>query len=217
MGLFINSQLQSLNIHKRLTELEKLSEISTGILALKSMIEDGDNLNNRQVALENLTRILPMLSATQQKYVMDEIFTPLLNDPENTFQSNYIATDENQSVDHELEGTSSDYEMEFQLKLNKAKFDVKELNRSQLKFRREQEKERLRDEQEKRIEERRLLAIKKVNSQIENFWTKINKTNESKSWYLKRDLKSFIYLFDSSVSRDHPLLTEAKQRLKTLP
>ena len=56
MGLFINSKLQSLNIHKRLTELEKLSEISTGILALKSMVEGGDKLENRQAALENLSR-----------------------------------------------------------------------------------------------------------------------------------------------------------------
>ena len=142
MGLFINSQLQSLNVHKRLTELEKLSEISTGILALKSMVESGDKLSNRQAALENLSRILPMLSATQQKYVMEEIFAPLLDESTNSSESQFESGAYSQDAELELEGASSDYEMEFQLKLNKAKFDVKELNREQLDFRREQERER---------------------------------------------------------------------------
>ena len=124
---------------------------------------------------------------------------------------------EDQADNHELEGASSDYEMEFQLKLNKAKFDVKELNREQLKFRREQEKERIRDEQEKLLEERKALAVQKVNDQIENFWVKLNEINKVQPQRLKRDLRSFIYLFDSSVAREHPLLTEAKQRLKALP
>ena len=107
------------------------------------------------------------------------------------------------------------YEMEFQLKLNKAKLDMQELSMEQLEFRREQDKERIRNAQEKLIKERRALAVEKTNAQIESFWTRINEYN-SQPKRLKRDLKAFIYLFDSSVSREHPLLAEAKQRLKTL-
>ena len=94
VGLFINSHLQSLSTHKRLTELEKLSEISTGILALKAMVEGGGNLDNHQLALENLMRMLPMLSATQQKFVMEEIFTPLMAQQEPSGLTEHIAEGE---------------------------------------------------------------------------------------------------------------------------
>lgn len=216
MGLFINSQLQSLNVHKRLTELEKLSEISTGILALKSMIESGDKLSNRQAALENLSRILPMLSSTQQKYIIEEIFTPLLNEEGYDNHDEYSVSEHDQNLKEELEGASSDYEMEFQLKLNKAQFDVKQLNRDHLDFRKEQERERIREEREKLNAERRAKAFDKVSVQIENSWTALHEKAQDSPKRLKLELKRFIYIFASGVGKDHPRLAEAKQRLSSL-
>lgn len=217
MGLFINSQLQSLNVHKRLTELEKLSEISTGILALKSMVESGDKLSNRQAALENLSRILPMLSATQQKYVMEEIFAPLLDESTNSSESQFESGAYSQDAELELEGASSDYEMEFQLKLNKAKFDVKELNREQLDFRREQERERIKEERAQLYAEQRAKAYEKISLKIEKSWTTLNQVSADSPQRLKVELRRFIYCFTSGAGKDHPLLQEAKQRLQNLP
>ncbi len=217
MGLFINSQLQSLNIHKRLTELEKLSEISTGILALKSMVESGDKLSNRQAALENLSRILPMLSATQQKYVMEEIFAPLLDESTNSSESQFESGAYSQDAELELEGASSDYEMEFQLKLNKAKFDVKELNREQLDFRREQERERIKEERQQLYAEQRAKAFNTVSVKIEKAWNRLNQISQITDSRLKLELRRFIASFNAGSGRDHPLLQEAKQKLKNLP
>ena len=216
MGLFINSKLQSLNIHKRLTELEKLSEISTGILALKSMVEGGDKLENRQAALENLSRMLPMLSATQQKYVMEEIFTPILSNSDYSDQNNLNPNDLDHDVQQELEGASSDYEMEFQLKLNKAKFDVKKLNREHLDFRKEQERERLREERDKMFAERKEKALAKVSIKIEKSWATLHQEPDESPSRLKRSIRSFIYRYSSGIGRNHPLLIEAKQRLQNL-
>ena len=216
MGLFINSQLQSLNIHKRLTELEKLSEISTGILALKSMVEGGDKLSNRQAALENLSRILPMLSATQQKYVVDEIFTPLLNDASDPSLGEFSTKEFDPEYEQELEGASSDYEMEFQLKLNKAKFDVKELNREQLEFRREQEKERIKEEQAKLSAERKAKALEKVGLKIEKSWTELQQSSKDNPLHLKRQLTSFIFRYSSGIGRNHQRILEAKRQLEVL-
>lgn len=218
MGLFINSHLQTLNVHKRLTELEKLSEISTGILALKSMVETGDKLQDRQSALENLSRIMPMLSSTQQKFVMDEIFTPLWSDSD-LFSNTEDPLDSELNVSDSIEGDGavSDYEMEFQLKLNKANFlDIKALNREQLEFRRKNEVQRLKEEKATIYEQERTEGFHKINTLIESDWQKLNDESKSSPKRIKRDLKRFLFRFGSSLGKDHDLVTEARRRLKAI-
>ena len=112
--------------------------------------------------------------------------------------------------------TIENYEMEFQLKLNKAKFDVKELNREKLDFRREQEKKRIKEEQEKLSAERKAKAHEKIGLKIEKSWKELHQTSSDNPMRLKRQLKSFIFRYSSGVGRSHPRLLEAKQQLETL-
>ena len=164
MGLFINSNLHTLSMHKRLTELEKLSEISTGILALKAMVEGGEDLSGRQMALDNLARMLPMLTPTQQKFVLDEIFAPLLA-ADSTTDDLEMALDPT-SDDGELDeqsGAVSDYEMEFQLTLTRqGHLDIKDLNREQRDYRHAQFLEQVSQDQEKLKEERKIMERDKT-------------------------------------------------------
>lgn len=215
MGLFINSHLQSLSVHKRLTELEKLSEVSTGILALKAMVEGGGTLDNHQLALENLMRMMPMLSATQQQFVMDEILTPLMGSGEldPTIDEDL---DESQTPSGDISRrASSDYEMEFQLKLNRqGHLDIKEINREQHTFRHQQELERVRQERAHERVERLEKMRAKVYQRLETNWAKIDQ--EAPRARLKKELTGFIYSFASNLGRDHPLLSEARAMLKTL-
>ena len=216
MGLFINSHLQSLSTHKRLTELEKLSEISTGILALKAMVEGGGNLDNHQLALENLMRMLPMLSATQQKFVMEEIFAPLMAQQEPGELSEHIVEDDAAvEASHVERGASSDYEMEFQLKLNRQGYlDIKELNREQRNARHQKELERTSKEREEEQRERVEVMKTKVYQKLEASWAKINHDLPPKK--LKNELTRFIYSFAGNLGRDHPLLSQAREQLKSL-
>ena len=208
MGLFINSQLQSISIHKRLTELEKLSEISTGILALKAMVEGGSDLSGRKIALDNLARMLPMLSETQQNFVLNEIFAPLLADDETGNLSdvtNEFTGGDDESHD-QTKRASSDYEMEFQLKLNRqGKLDLKQLNREQRDYRHAQEQER---QKEDRINE----ARDRVFTRLEESWDTIDLAGPPKR--LKLELMKFIYSFNSSLGREHPSLVKAREQLQ---
>jgi hypothetical protein len=208
MGLFINSQLQSISIHKRLTELEKLSEISTGILALKAMVEGGSDLSGRKIALDNLARMLPMLSETQQNFVLNEIFAPLLADDETTTLSggtNEFTEGDDESYD-ETKRASSDYEMEFQLKLNRqGKLDLKQLNREQRDYRNAQE-------QEKQKVDRISEARERVFTRLEKSWDTIDLAGPPKK--LKLELMKFIYSFNNSLGREHPILVEAREHLQ---
>ena len=210
MGLFINSHLHSLSMHKRLTELEKLSEISTGILALKAMVEDGGDLSGRQMALDNLARMMPMLTKTQQDFVLNEIFVPLLASDEQGDLLNQ-AVDPDGEVDPLLEntqGAASDYEMEFQLKLNRqSTLDIKQLNREQRNYRHAKEQERLKEE---RVNQ----AREQLYERIEAAWAQIN--HEEPPHRLNITLYKFLYMFGSGLGHEHPLIHEARGRIKQI-
>jgi uncharacterized protein (DUF1800 family) len=216
MGLFINSHLQALNVHKRLTELEKLSEISTGILALKNMVDAGDNLQDRQGALENLSRILPLLSATQRQYVIDEIFTPLLNNSD-TLNDLNIESHEVDDIESEqlADGALSDYEMEFQLKLSKAHFlDVKELNRQQRNVRQKQEKKRVAEEQEKASQEILEANRQEMTKSLEARWADFQSRTDVNIHKSKSELKSILFQYGMGLVKDHPIIKEAQRELR---
>ena len=216
MGLFINSHLQALNVHKRLTELEKLSEISTGILALKRMVDAGDNLEDRQGALENLSRILPLLSATQRQYVIDEIFTPLLNNSDTLNDLNPEPQDSDDIASEQLaDGTLSDYEMEFQLKLSKAHFlDVKELNRQQRNVRQQQEKKRVAEEQEKASQELLEANRQEMTKSLEVRWADFQSRTDVNIHKSKSELKSILFQYGMGLVKDHPIIKEAQRELR---
>lgn len=212
MGLFINSHLQSLSLHKKLTELEKLSEISTGILALKAMVEGGSDLSKHQLALDNLARMLPMLSPHQQQYVIDEIMTPLIRQQDHEHPGELGATMDTHEVhgDDFARGAMSDYEMEFQIKLNRqTQLDIKELNRTQRDRRHEQELERYGREAQERRREKLSKVHEKLAPKIEEMWSKIE---ESSGATRARHLRSFIYAL-SSLGEDHPKIIEAQELL----
>lgn len=217
MGLFINSHLQAINMHKRLTELEKLSEISTGILALKNMVESGDDLQDRSHALENLSRILPMLSGTQQQYVLDEIFSPLAAElgVDHHFLNPSLEPDISEGVEHDM-GASSDYEMEFQLTLKRqAHFlDLKQLNREQRDFRHDQELERQRAVREQVSQEQIEKARVKIHLQIDEHWNKLNLSDQPKRRILQ--LRQFLFRFSNGLGRDHPKIIEAVEAIRQL-
>ena len=218
MGLFINSHLQALNMHKRLTELEKLSEISTGILALKNMIDAGDNLQDRQGALESLSRILPLLSGTQRQYVIDEIFTPLLNNTD-TLNDLHIEgpSTENEVSEQLADGASSDYEMEFQLKLSKAHFlDVKELNREQRKLRQQLEKKRIAEEQEKAFQEALEANRAEMAKSLEARWAEFQSSGDLSVKKSKSLLKSILFQYGMGLVKDHPIIEETRKKLRAL-
>jgi len=204
-------------MHKRLTELEKLSEISTGILALKAMVEGGEALSGRQMALDNLARMLPMLTPTQQQFVLEEIFTPLLAADSSTEDLDVVRDTvlEDGETGEQAEGTASDYEMEFQLTLNRqGHLDIKELNREQRDRRHSQHLERVNQEQEKLKDDRINQAREKMFKRVEKSWKRIDQSLPPKR--LKVELKKFIFSFNSSLGRDHPLFIEAKTQLSSL-
>ena len=217
MGLFINSQLQSLNLHKRLTELEKLSEISTGILALKSMVEKGDKLHDRKQALDNLSRILPLLNVTQQQYVLDEIFTPLMReDEEFAEQFGQVPRDGDETLELVEDGALSDYEMEFQLTLNRQAhyLDLKQFNREQVGYRKKEHKTQAKEEQ-KRLREERIQSKKElIYQRIDKHWHKIDLTNEPRN--IAIHLKKFLFRYSSTIGNDHPYLSEARKILSEI-
>lgn len=217
MGLFINSHLHSLNMHKRLTELEKLSEISTGIIALKNMVERGDKLDDRRQALDNLTRILPMLSMTQQQYVLDEIFTPLMSETNENGESFLSVNDfaESSAFD-ESEGAGSDYEMEFQLTLKRQAhyLDLKKLNRDQRDFRHEQELEKLRKERDRKRDELLNLGRDQAYKRVEEEWSKLQLSDSPIR--KKRLLQQFLFRFGTGLGKTHPKIREAHEMLKGL-
>ena len=217
MGLFINSHLQALNMHKRLTELEKLSEISTGIIALKNMVEQGESLQDRRQAIDNLSRILPMLSTTQQQYVLDEIFTPLMQEMGSEGDAIFTQHEDGILSDGDTgEGTSSDYEMEFQLTLKRQAhyLDLKQLNREQRDYRHQQELEKLREERENRRNEAIKMAREEQHIKVEDFWQKMKLSDAPKR--RKLQLKQFIFRFASGLGKTHPRLAEARDMLREL-
>ena len=191
-------------MHKRLTELEKLSEISTGILALKAMVEGGGDLSGRQMALDNLARMMPMLTKTQQDFVLNEIFLPLVasDDQGESLNLSADADDELDPLLEDAQGATSDYEMEFQLKLNRqSTLDIKELNREQRNYRHAKEQERHKEE---RINQ----AREQLFERIETAWAKINL--EQPPNQLNVTLYRFIYMFGSGLGHEHPHIKEAR-------
>ena len=209
MGLFINSSLHSIAMHKRLTELEKLSEISTGILALKSMVEGGSDLSDRQLALENLARLMPMLSAVQQQFVIDEIMTPILGgiSPSEAELAD-AQSDGDAASDIEDRVASSDYEMEFQLTLKRqAQLDVKSITREQLAKYKKQFKK---DQQAQELER----ATGLLNERIEESWGQLNLSEHPKAQ--RSQIMRFLMRHKSQLTENHPRIVEAKARLTEL-
>lgn len=212
MGLFINSHLQSLNLHKRLTELEKLSEITTGIMALKAMVEAGSDLSDRRMALDNLVRLMPMLTSTQQKFVIEEILNPLNADK--PIDSDHSAMQQ-EDIDVDDFGeplASSDYEMEFQLTLNRqAQMDIKELHRSQVQARKERNKEELEESRNRLRQQRREAAYNQLSQKLEKDWKQIQFNVPKRA--IKQSLQRFLFLHRNELLREHPIILEARQRL----
>ena len=171
------------------------------------MVEGGSDLSGRQIALDNLARMMPMLTKTQQDFVINEIFAPLLIADENSGQIN----DVNGSEDGTLEDAdldkraASDYEMEFQLKIGRqGHLDVKSINREQRDYRHAKEQERLK-------EERLNNAQVRVFKRLEASWEKIDFTTSPHK--LKVELMKFLYVFNNNIGREHHLIAEARERL----
>jgi hypothetical protein len=118
MALFIHSKLHSLNVHKRLTELERLSEITTGLFALKGLINQGGKPRDLNLTLDTLERLSAILPEAQREYIIQELISPML-------QGQEIHPDALQDVSNaqttmeEEHLASSDYEMEYQLTLSR--------------------------------------------------------------------------------------------------
>ena len=182
------------------------------------MVEAGDNLQDRQGALESLSRILPLLSNTQRQYVIDEIFTPLFNNSEAMMDSSLETHNVDDEAGDELKGgASSDYEMEFQLKLSKAHIlDVKELNREQRKFRQEQEKKRVAEEQEQAYFESLAINRQELSSALEARWADYQSQTGLSIHQSKSLLKSILFQYGTGLVKDHPIIEEARKKLRVL-
>jgi hypothetical protein len=215
MGLFINSNLASLNMHKRLTELERNSEISTGLYALRDFIERGGEPNNPQNTIDTLTRLLPMLPSMQREYVIQELLTPLINQ-ELTDNNEVLEQIEDFKEVLELKTAKSDYETEFRIKLRSAE-DHSLKNPALLQYEhRKKEFKTKREEKSKELNAKRDKEFKKVRQEkLEASWNKLNL--EGKSDHRKKILLKILMVSHQSYGiDDNPVLEKAKAMLEQL-
>ena len=118
MALFIHSKLRSLNVHKRLTELERLSEITTGLFALKGLINQGGKPRDLNLTLDTLERLSAILPDAQREYIIQELISPMLQGQEVHPDQLFQDMSDSQPIEED-QLASSDYEMEYQLTLSR--------------------------------------------------------------------------------------------------
>ena len=218
MGLFIHSNLESILLHKRLTELERTSEISTGLLVLKQMLDQGQKPANRFDTLATLERLLPFIPDHQREYVLDQIVRPLLTSEsdEGTLSSELPSQIIEAVNNAAIEGTPSDFEVEYQMMISNR--DTNLINEStllQYKQRKQQESQAREEKIEQKREMQREQAREKLVDRLEKHWAKA-KIETAPVNRQANLLRQFLLFHRSNIVQEHPLIQKAKERLKQL-
>ena len=86
MGLFINSPLYALTVHKRLMDLEHTSEIAIGLQFLQQMVEQGWAPKDRTKVQEAVMSAVRHLPQNQQELVITQLLAPLFTQEEESFE-----------------------------------------------------------------------------------------------------------------------------------
>ena len=218
MGLFIHSNLEAILFHKRLTELERTAEISTGLLVLKQMLDQGQKPADRFETLATLERLLPFIPEHQRDYVLDQIVRPLLTREDMEGNLPFGHQEGDHEILHALEsvGASSDFEMEYQITLSRSDSNV--IGSGTL-FQYEQKKMEEADLREEKIKQRRenqqSQAQIQQTAKLERHWGKL-KVESASARDQTRLLRKFLIFHRSPLVQDHPLIKKAKERLSQL-
>ena len=216
MGLFIHSNLETILLQKRLTEMERTSEISTGLLILKKMLDQGQKPKNSIDTLDKLERLLPFLPEHQREHVLDQIVRPLLETASVESLTHKQGEESFLEVSIDLAGAPSDFEVEYQMMINRGdatpmsdtmilKYQQKKAQEAQARM------EQLAEQQEKEKKEAQQHMIKKVEKQWNNL--KLDTVPPKRQIAL---ISYFLRINRFKSSQDYPILQKAKDMLKHL-
>jgi hypothetical protein len=218
MGLFIHSNLESILFHKRLTELERTSEIATGLLVLKQMLDQGQRPANRFDTLATLERLLPFIPEHQRDYVLDQIVRPLLVEGSDEASAPVEQMQEhlNTLESQQVEGGSSDFEVEYQIMI--AKGDHSSVHESSLlhyKYKKQKEADARQEKVEQRRVEQQNKTRENLTHKLEKHWNTLN-VEKAPTERKPMLLKQFLIVHRSQLIQDHPLIQNARAQLNQL-
>ena len=118
MGLFINSPLYALTVHKRLMDLEHTSEIAIGLQFLQQMVEQGWAPKDRTKVQEAVMSAVRHLPQNQQELVITQLLAPLFTQEEEPIDQQSIIDEV--SEEDEYVPLNSDFEVSYLLTITRS-------------------------------------------------------------------------------------------------
>ncbi len=142
MGLFIHTPIQAINKQRKLLELERQAEIASGLMYLQQMVESDPNYRPTEDNLQAFARLLKFVPEHQRANGIEALFMNLIEKHElseqNQFEKSFekLTSESTNQLDQEGEEgdeqnqISSDYELDFRIKINRSQKQDSEIAKS---------------------------------------------------------------------------------------
>ncbi len=209
MGLFIHTPIQTINQHRKLLELEKQSEIASGLMYLQKMIEDDPNFKPSDDSLKAFERLLKFLPEHQRNNGIDQLFVKLFqnsrsDEPDEIVESQ-VEDQEPQSIE-EMISQISDFELDYQITLKRGKKGDQEIQQTRIKG------QQLQNQPIKEVVDPKTVFYQKVEAE----WQRIQPIIEENNRRSYLALKAFMARYKNQEEFNNHRLQEANQKLNAL-